>query len=457
MYFDPSWTGLSVQSGKTVKSLSRHLTISLAVSLICFFLIQAVLVGMEMRKLTEDSVLSRLDDDMEGILTALSVQPGEEPAINWEHIPAIFMRPFSGHYFQVRQGKQSVRSRSLWDSTLPVQEPGISRAVDGPADQQLLILSRSFIVHGQAILLSVAEDTSAQEATSLYFQKRLLVLSLAALLLLLLIQVWVIRRGLKPLAGLRTELQQLERGETEKLEQPVPAEITPLVEEVNRLLMVLQHRLLRSRNAMGNLSHALKTPLTLMFQILERKQGDEDCVQLLEQAQRIEGNINRELSRARMAGQSPGGVWLKPEQDVRDLASTLEAVYRQRIKIELQIAEITGLSADREDMMELVGNLLDNACKWASGRVIFNMSQPSGLYMVIEDDGPGMESEELQLVTSRGVRMDEAKQGHGLGLAIVREIVEAYDGRLELGQSDVLGGLRVLVCFPNVSGKEPVA
>ena len=440
-----------------MKSLSRHLTISLAVSLICFFLIQAVLVGMEMRQLTENSVVSRLEDDMEGILTALSVQPDEEPAINWEHIPAIFMRPFSGHYFQIRQGTQTVRSRSLWDSVLPVQEPGIYHAVDGPADQQLLILSRSFVVHGQTILLSAAEDTSAQEATSLYFQERLLVLSLTALLLLLVIQVWVIRRGLKPLAGLRKELQQLERGETEKLEQPVPAEIAPLVEEVNRLLMVLQQRLLRSRNAMGNLSHALKTPLTLMFQILERKQDDEDCVQMLEQAQRIEGHINRELSRARMAGQSPGGVWLKPEQDVQDLASTLEAVYRQRIRIELQMADITGIAADREDIMELVGNLLDNACKWASGHVIFNMSQSSGLHIVIEDDGPGMESEELQLVTSRGVRMDETKQGHGLGLAIVREIVDAYGGRLELGQSDVLGGLKVTVSFPNVTGKESLA
>ena len=437
-----------------MKSLSRHLTISLAASLICFFLIQAVLVGMEMRKLTENSVLSRLEDDMEGILAALSVQPGEEPAINWEHIPAIFMRPFSGHYFHVRQGKQSVRSRSLWDSVLPVQEPGIYRAVDGPADQQLLILSRSFVVHGQPLLLSVAEDTSAQESTSLYFQKRLLVLSLAALLLLLVIQVWVIRRGLKPLAGLRTELQQLERGETEKLEQPVPAEISPLVEEVNRLLMVLQQRLLRSRNAMGNLSHALKTPLTLMFQILEKRQDDEEYAQLLEQAQRIEVHINRELSRARMAGQSPGGHWLKPEQDVRDLVSTLDAIYRQRITIELQIAEVTSVSADREDMMELIGNLLDNACKWAKGQVVLNMHQQPGLHIVIEDDGSGMKPEEQLLVLGRGVRMDEAKQGHGLGLAIVRDIVDAYGGKLELGQSNTLGGLKVSVCFPNVSGKE---
>ena len=435
-----------------MKSLSRHLTISLAVSLICFFLIQAVLVGMEMRKLTENSVISRLEDDMEGILAALSVQPDKEPTINWEHIPAIFMRPFSGHYFQIHQDKQTIRSRSLWDSILPAREPGIYRAVDGPENQKLLILSRSFIVHGQEILLSAAEDTSAQEATSLYFQERLLILSLAALLLLLVIQIWVIRHGLKPLASLRKELQQLERGETEKLEQQVPVEITPLVEEVNRLLMVLQQRLLRSRNAMGNLSHALKTPLTLMFQILERKQDDEDCVQLLKQAQHIEGNINRELSRARMAGQSPGGIWLNPEQDVRDLVSTLEAIYRQHIRIELQFAEIADIAADREDMVELIGNLLDNACKWAKSRVILNMSQSSGLHIIIEDDGPGMESEELQLVTSRGVRMDETKQGHGLGLAIVREIVDAYNGRLELAQSNTLGGLKASVYLPSISG-----
>ena len=436
-----------------MKSLSRHLTISLAASLICFFFLQAVLVGMEMRKLTEDSVLSRLEDDMEDILTALSVQPDATPTIDWEHIPSIFMRPFSGHYFHIRQGTMSVRSRSLWDSILPVQKPGIYRAVEGPSDQQLLILSRSFVVHGQTILLSVAEDTSAQESTSLYFQKRLLALSLAVLLLLLVIQVWVIRRGLKPLAGLRTELQQLARGERVKLEQPVPAEINPLVEEVNRLLIVLQQRLLRSRNAMGNLSHALKTPLTLMFQILERKQDDEESAQLLDQAQRIEKHINRELSRARMAGQSPGGLWLSPEQDVRDLVSTLEIIYRQHINIKLQITEIKSIAADREDMMELIGNLLDNACKWAKAQVIVKMYWQSGLNIVIEDDGPGMKTDELSLVLERGVRMDEAKQGHGLGLSIVREIVDVYHGRLELGRSDVLAGLRVLICFPNMSGK----
>ena len=432
-------------------SLSRHLSMSLAASLICFFLIQTVLVGIEMRKLTEDGVVSRLQDDMEGILAALSVQSGEVATVEWEHIPGIFMRPLSGHYFQIQQGKDSIRSKSLWDGVLPVQEPGIYRAVAGPANQQLLILSRSYVVHGHNVLLSVAEDTSELEATSRYFQKRMIVLSLAAILLLLVIQMWVIRRGLKPLAGLKRELQQLERGERERLEQPVPSEIRPLVEEVNRLLMLLQQRLLRSRNAMGNLSHALKTPLTLMFQILERRQNDKECVQLLEQARRIEGHINKELSRARTAGQSPGGLWLKPEQDVRDLVATLATVYRQKINISLQTSEMTSISADREDMMELIGNLIDNGCKWARGRVVVKINQQPGLSIVIEDDGPGMTSEEQLQALGRGVRMDEAKQGHGLGLAIVLEIVDAYGGRLELAESNELGGLKVSASFP-ISG-----
>jgi len=204
-------------------SLSRHLSLSLAISLICVFLFQSVLVGIEMRKLTENGVVSRLDDDMEGILATLSVQSEQPPVIEWDHIPKIFMRPFSGHYFQLRQEQQAaIRSRSLWDIELDNYQDGIDHAVIGPKDQQLIILTRSFTLHGQHIVLSVAEDTSQLEATSLYFQKRLLILSAGALFVLLIIQLWVIRRGLKPLIGLRHELQQLEAGEIDKLNNRFP-------------------------------------------------------------------------------------------------------------------------------------------------------------------------------------------------------------------------------------------
>ena len=435
-----------------MRSLSRHLTLSLAISLIAFFLVQAVLVGMEMRKLSEESVKSRLEDDLEGILATLSVGTDATVTIDWSHVPAIFMRPFSGHYFQIEPQGQSIRSRSLWDSTLPI-DPGLQRAVQGPENQRLLLLCRTYQFHGLEMPLCVAEDTSNLDETSLYFQKRLLALSLAALLMLLLMQVWVIRRGLKPLAGLKKELQQLERGERDRLEQPVPAEIKPLVEEVNHLLTTLQQRLERSRNATGNLSHALKTPLTLIFQLLEKRGDDELSAQLLEQAKRIDEQINRELSRARMAGQSSGGVWPHPEQDIQDLAVSLNRVYRQRVEIECQVRGVNEIFADREDMMELIGNLMDNACKWSKGRVTLSLHDESGLHIDIEDDGPSMTAESQAMVLGRGVRLDEAKEGHGLGLAIVQDIVDAYDGRLEFSQSDPLGGLKVSVWFPKISVK----
>jgi len=437
-----------------VRSLSRQLAVSLGISLIVFFFIQAVLIGIEMRKLTEDGVLSRLQDDMEGIVAALSVQPDKVIVVDWEHIPSIFIRPFSSHYFQISYKDNVLRSRSLWDHVLDIQKPGVYRAVEGPANQKLLILARLYVVHGQAFLLSVAENTSELESTSLFFQKRMLILSFIVLLVLLVIQMWVVRYSLKPLAGLKKELQDLERGEIGRLEQSVPSEIAPLVEEVNHLLEVLQQRLARSRHAMGNLSHALKTPLTLIFQILERRQNDSDCVRLLEQAKQIESHMNRELSRARTAGQSPAGIWLQPKQDMQDLIDTLDAVHCQRVQIELELGHIEKIYAEREDMMELAGNLIDNACKWAKGHVQVNMYHQAGLVIEIEDDGPGMTDEERSQVLARGVRMDETKQGHGLGLAIVREIAESYGGELELRKSACLGGLSVHVHFPQVAVKE---
>jgi len=428
-----------------MKSLSRHLTISLAASLIVFFSAQAVLVGYEMREHTEESVIAHLKDDAQGILRAWLEQSALLDVEQLQHIPEVFTRPFSGHYFQIYQDDKRVRSRSLWDVELPALEVGVHRGLVGPEEQPLLALCEQYVVHGKSMVLCVAEDTSALEAITLYIQKRMLALSMGALLLLVLIQVWVIRRGLRPLSAVRQELQQLERGEIDKLHQAVPAEISPLVQEVNHLLIVLQQRLQRSRNATGNLSHALKTPLTVIFQILERRRDDKDFASLLHQAKNIQAHINRELARARTAGQLPGGHWVHPEKDVRDLVAPLSAVYQQRIHIDLQVEHIQQMPADREDMMELLGNLIDNACKWANGQVTVRMFEVDGLRIIIEDDGPGMDEEAQLLVLGRGVRLDEAKQGHGLGLSIVRDIVDAYHGDVELGNSAALGGLRVTV------------
>lgn len=428
-------------------SLSKHLTVSLTISLIFFFFIQAAVVGIEMRELAEESVLAHQQEDMEGILSALTLQEDQVFSLDEARVAQIYQRPFSGHYFQIKNGNQDLRSRSLWDSELPVLEPGVYHDLPGPENQVLIVFNQSYVLQGKNINISIAEDTTELLNTSRYLQKELLIFSFVAMLLLLAIQVWVIRRGLKPLFGVRQELQQLERGETDKLRHPVPAEIQPLVEEVNTLLLTLQQRLQRSRNTTGNLSHALKTPLTVIFQILERHKGDKDSEKLLEQAHSIQRHIDKELARARTAGQTPGGMWLKPEKDIRDLVETLAVMHGQRIDIAIDSLKVKNFSADREDMMELIGNLVDNACKWATDKVILSVHQDSELYIIVEDDGPGMSQEEQALVMGRGIRMDEAKPGHGLGLSIVQEVVQVYGGTLELGTSAKLGGLKVSVHF----------
>jgi signal transduction histidine kinase len=170
---------------------------------------------------------------------------------------------------------------------------------------------------------------------------------------------------------------------------------------------------------------------------------------VIELVKSIEKRIQRKLRRARMAGQSPGGFWPDPHQDIRDLAATLEAVNRKQGLIKLLIEDDIHFAADREDMMELIGNLLDNACKWAKRRVYLNISSTDGLEISVDDDGPGMDENRKHEILSRGGRADESMQGHGLGLAIVQDIVKAYHGALHIGHSDSLGGLRVSVTLPD--------
>jgi len=427
-------------------SLSRQLTLSLAVSLATFFLVQAGMVVVEVRTLSEDTVVSRMQHDAEELVASLNTaQP--EPGIDWSHVPAIYERPFSGHYFQFRFAEQSLRSRSLWDEVLPMVDDGDRRDAPGPDGQQLLMLGKRYTIHGQPVTLTIAEDISRLEQTSGAFLKRLLIASFVALLILLAMQVWFIRKGLLPLNKLREELRQLESGEIDTLRQPVPAEIEPLVAEANQLLLAIRQRLDRSRNAIGNLAHALKTPLTVATQILERSPGADDRRELQQQVGLIQERIQRELSRARMAGQSPGGFWRRPAADVADLVSTMQRIHRKTIGSRSALREQTILRADREDMMELIGNLLDNACKWAHDEVRLSIElQP--LTITVEDDGPGMDEPTRQRVLERGVRADESKTGHGLGLAIVSDLVTTYGGELELGRSETLGGLAVTVSLP---------
>jgi signal transduction histidine kinase len=221
---------------------------------------------------------------------------------------------------------------------------------------------------------------------------------------------------------------------------------------MNRLLRVMDQRLRRSRNALGNLAHALKTPLTLVMQVAERddmRAAPEARAQLITYTQVLRHHLERELRRARLAGAASMSQRLSLAEAIPQLVQVLQTIYQEKhLAIQCDIPPQVDFIGDREDCLELCGNLLDNACKWAQQRIRLTVQASTHLVLTIEDDGPGCSSQKLAQLAHRGVRIDESSSGHGLGLAIARDIIEQYGGRLDFGRSKQLGGFQVQVALP---------
>ena len=357
------------------------------------------------------------------------------------------------------------RSRSLWDHQValgPVA-PGERRVLElaGPQQQSLLLLAAGYRKEGRPLTVAVAEDLAPIERTITRYQWATALLALAVLVGLMLAQRTLVRRAFRSLDGLREDVRRVENGEASGLREDVPDEVRPLVREVNRLLTLLEQRLQRSRNAVGNLAHALKTPLTLLLQQVD---GDalhdraEARVALRQQAERIQDLMERELRRARLAGAGAVSRHFHPSRDVPALLDALRRMHdRDGLRIEAGHLSDLAVPLDDEDMIELLGNLLDNACKWAASTVRLALHFDGALRMRVEDDGPGLADADAEQMLERGTRLDETRTGHGLGLAIVRDIVTLYGGRLALERSAALGGLCVEVTLPTDASHPGVA
>jgi signal transduction histidine kinase len=272
-------------------------------------------------------------------------------------------------------------------------------------------------------------------------------LAAGGIVLILGIQGMVIRRTFRRLDNIRLELQQLQEGKVSKLDETVPAEIHPIITEFNHLLSLMQERLERSRNSLGNLAHALKGPLNLLVQYLDEPDAEVGNQQARLQAERIRQLTERELKRARMAGQGNTTERFDPHKELPVLLDVLSRIHQKPLDcIRLDIAADVTRFGDREDMLELIGNLLDNACKWAKEQVHCRISHYEGKTRIsIEDDGPGRTGDELQQMSGRGVRLDETVEGHGLGLSICKDIVKLYGGTIAFTRSDHLGGVKVVM------------
>lgn len=393
-----------------------------------------------------------LRNDSENLLVAL-VRGPNGVQLDEQRLSPAYQRPFSGHYFRIDFADVHWRSRSLWDQELPrLPVAGLKGNLQlGPEGQQLLVLRSDYKRFGQSISISVAQDyTPVRESFRLMRQVGL-VMGLAALLLVLILQRVTVRRALRPLETARNQIAQLQQGQRSQLDTQVPLELEPLVAQINHLLAHTEDSLKRSRNALGNLGHALKTPLAVLLSAAssDALKDHPQLSQLLrEQLEQVQQRLNRELNRARLAGDALPGALFDCEQELPGLLATLRMIHGEHLDLSYQVAPGLQLPWDREDLLELLGNLLGNACKWADAEVRLSVSEtPQGYRLAVEDDGPGIPEAQRDQVFSRGARLDEQRVGHGLGLGIVRDIVEVWGGVLQLQESE-LGGLQVLIQLP---------
>jgi signal transduction histidine kinase len=419
-------------------------------------IVQWLLIGTSIRYLSESYVKTRLEHDAQSLLAAMDFNT--DPALpKTALVDTIYKQPFSGHYYTIQTAQRKFRSRSLWDTDLPIAplEHGQSRMLraSGPQDQILLIFQTAYKRGNDLILMSVAEDLTPILTNIANFRLRHTGISIAILALLVVLQGYIIKRNLKPLDSVRRQVENLEKGVIQQLNENVPREIYPLVRELNQQLVAIKKRLERSRNATGNLAHALKTPLTLIAQLAESeelKKFPEVRKQLLNYSETIRRNIERELKRARMAGGNVTGRQIRLLPQVNDLLATLSAMYQQKsLDVTVNISPAVQCSLERQDLLEILGNILDNAFKWAEHSVRISAQQDQQTRLIVEDDGPGHDPQETEKLVNRGARADEKIPGHGLGLSIVAEILAEYRGELTFERSPDLGGMRVCVCFPN--------
>lgn len=444
-----------------MRSIKTRLGTGLVLNLIVVFALQWGLVSLTVRRVTEDYVASRLQQDIEELLAALSFEPAGHPVLPTTAVMQESRKAFSGYYYRIQTSAGVLRSRSLWDEDLVIPEVTIGAKLrlkrDGPLDQPLLIVVQGFSKRDVYVSIAVAEDMTVFEQEIMDFQLIYLALSAGALVLLVTAQTWTVRRALAPLLAIRVDVERLSRGASQSLSEDVPVEIKPLTHEINRLLELLGRRLKRSRSAISNLAHALKTPLGILQQSTRTPELDaipEVRDRMAHQISAVHQRIERELKRARLSGTGTSGTHFQVTSDLQGLIEVVKIAYAEKLfNIELRGQSTRTWPLDREDLLELFGSLMDNACKWARRTVIIGIEDEAVGRVVIEDDGPGCAPERMIELGRRAHRLDESTAGHGLGLSIAGDIVREYGGRIEFDQSPSLGGLRVQVLMPAADGR----
>ncbi len=381
----------------------------------------------------------------------------------------LFELPLSGWYWQVvRMDGNRIEahsSRSLWDSILPrLQERGVPTAADGtrkayapgPEDQRLRMVEREIDLGDDGhYMVSVGGDATEIDDEITAFDLALIITFALLAAVLLLTTLFQVRFGLAPLKRISESLAAIRSGSAERLEGRFPDEIAPLARETNALLDANREIVERARTHVGNLAHALKTPISVMVNEASARGGDPLAAKVAEQTAIMRDQVSRHLERARLAARlTVVGTITDVVPVVQSLVRAMEKVHHGRaLAVHLDLPPQARFRGERQDLEEMAGNLVDNAFKWAGSRVAVEVGlerpEPGRetLRIVVDDDGPGLTPAEREQVARRGRRLDETKPGSGLGLSIVVELASLYGGSLTLSTAPI-GGLRAELVLP---------
>ena len=434
-------------------SIGSRLLIGALVWLALMMSIGGMVLTVAVHRTVEETFVERLDSLLKAMVAG--VEPGGPDGLRITKPMGEprFEQIYSGWYWQVTDGQDLLfRSRSLWDDVLPVH-PGprdgtrISVDLPGHGDVTLLVVERDLNWPGidRPLHLQVAADRSEIDREVARFGT-LLTVSLALMGLGLLAAVYIqVRFGLRPLRRLATELDEVRSGARARLGGGQPEEVAPLVEAMNAVLDHDATLIERARTHVGNLAHGLKTPLSILK---AEASGKPDPAAVAEQVTAMDRLISHHLARASAATASARafGAHTPVAPVLDDLRRALDRIHAGKaLLIEVATQGDPEFPGERQDAEEILGNLMDNACTWATGRVRATaMADGCGLRLTVEDDGPGMSEADAAEASRRGARLDEMVPGWGLGLAIVSDLTALHGGRLQFGRSE-LGGLRVTV------------
>jgi signal transduction histidine kinase len=452
-------------------SLATRLFLSATAWVVVILLITGVALSSVYRQASERAFDRRLNLYLRTLVAEVAT-PDEPPDHAFQSLgEPLFELPLSGWYWQIARtdaGKADARaSRSLWDKKLPkLEDQGVEITVagvrqgyvEGPEGQNLRMVERPVDLGADGkYLVTVAGDASEIFEETRTFDYYLAGTFIALSIGLLLTTIFQVRFGLAPLKRISDSIADIRSGRAERLEGEFPVEIAPLARETNALIEANRAIVERARTHVGNLAHAVKTPLSVIVNEAAAHGRDPFSQKVLEQVEVMRDQVAHHLERARIAARlTIIGTVTEVVPVVDALRRTMEKIHRDRgLAIEIAARDQAKFRGERQDLEEMVGNLVDNACKWAESRVFIEIQvQPAGdagsepkLRIVVDDDGRGLSAAERAQVSRRGQRLDESKPGSGLGLSIVVDLAALYGGSLTLDTAPI-GGLRAQLILP---------